>query len=61
MKNNYVIVLVEGGVVQACYSNNPDIEIGILDLDNYTQENDPEMIEYYEKLEKEIDCLIPIY
>jgi hypothetical protein len=54
-------VLVERGVVQACYSNNPDIEIGILDLDNYTQENDPEMIEYYEKLEKEIDCLIPIY
>lgn len=37
-KKNRVVIHVEGGVVQEVYSNDPDIDIELIDFDNMEAE-----------------------
>lgn len=57
-----IIVQVEGGLVQAIYSNElENLDIDVLDLDNLKEESDQKMIDFYKKLEAEIEDLKQVY
>jgi hypothetical protein len=39
-----ILIDVQGGLVQAVFSNNPDVEIALIDWDNIKQGGDTELI-----------------
>ena len=57
-----IIVQVEGGLVQAIFSNEiENLDCDVLDLDNLKEETDPDQIEYYHDLQKDTKNLKQIY
>lgn len=50
MKNQKIIVLVEGGLVRGCYTDHSDLDIEVLDLDS-------DDLNAYRKAEKQCNRL----
>ena len=56
-----VIVVIEGGVCQAVYSDDETIEVEILDRDNQNEEIDKDELKRFDELDSEIKKLNAIY
>lgn len=57
-----IIVVVDGGLVQAAYCRDQDVSIEVLDYDNFRDEScKGKEKELYEGLEKEVSDLTQIY
>ena len=57
-----VIVVVEGGIVQSAYSNDGDIQLDVLDWDNFRGPDcDSKEQELYERLNREMATMADIY
>ena len=54
-----VIIIVRGGCVQAACSNDPTLDVAVLDYDNWKQ--DAEHDSNYQALSDEADQLIGVY
>lgn len=52
-----IIVMVSGGRVVDIKTDNTDIELDVLDMDNYGAETDPDMLEYYREMEEDYHLL----
>jgi hypothetical protein len=52
-----IIILVEGGVVQGVKSDDPFIDVAILDMDNYREDFRQQTLIEYKKLKIEYNSL----